>query len=107
MAMKFGKPTKTQGKKTIEWNNARDRLKKLFLAKQITSCEICGESWESADLGFAHTKKRRHIEDDEIFEVALLCNFPCHNDLEKLPEYLMTEKIRIRLILSNHDLHLI
>ena len=92
--MKFGKPKTNHGKKSAEWNNARERLKKLFQSKQLTSCEICDESWEHANLSFAHSKKRRHIEGNELFEVILCCIHPCHDKLERLPEYEMTEKVR-------------
>lgn len=50
-------------------------------------------SWEDAELGFAHSKKRRHIEGDELYEVALLCNYPCHREIELLPEHEMTERV--------------
>lgn len=96
MNVRFGKPAKTQGRRTQEWNRGRDRIKQLFLKRGITHCEVCGASWENAELGFAHSKKRRHIDTDngELFEVALLCNYPCHREIEELPEWEMTERIR-------------
>ena len=94
--MKFGKPKKSsQGKKTQQWNAAREQLKALFKSRGITFCEKCGKDWTDADLGFAHSKTRQFIVGNEIFEVALLCNYPCHHELEMLrPGYLMTEAIK-------------
>lgn len=87
---------KRLGKRGREWENARRRLKKKFFELGIDFCEICGSRF---GLSFAHSKKRRHIEGDELTEVALVCIHPCHAELERLPEPEMTAKVRS--IISN------
>lgn len=69
------------GKKTREWNKIRAELKKRFLSVGITRCEMCGKD---NMLSFAHRKKRRFCDEDELHVCALLCN-PCHDKLEALP----------------------
>lgn len=66
------------GKKVLEWQEIREQLKKEFAEKNITSCELkfegCTGNWA---LGFCHSKKRRFIEGNEIYEVILACS-SCH-----------------------------
>jgi len=62
---------KRAGKKTNQWTSARKKLKKIFEAKGITRCELCGSDF---GLSFAHSKKRRFITtESDLMEVALLC----------------------------------
>lgn len=79
------------GKKGLVWEATRKRLKVRFEAAGITRCEVCGSGWA---LGFAHRKKRANITTQEELEiVALLCNSPCHDALEILPESEMGERV--------------
>lgn len=85
---------KRSGKKTKAWDAERAKLKVRFAAVGITECELrLAGCWKTNTLGFAHSKKRRHIQGDEIREVALLCN-SCHDVVERLAEAEMTEAIR-------------
>jgi hypothetical protein len=67
------------GKKTDKWNRVRAKLKQRFESAGIVRCEICNGNF---GLSFAHSKKRRLIvSDEELEEVALLCQ-PCHEKIE-------------------------
>jgi len=79
-----------RGKKVKAWDACRARLKKRFEAAGITTCEVCGTD---SFLSFAHSKKRRHIQGDELSECALLC-IPCHQIAEVLPHAEMAALIR-------------
>jgi hypothetical protein len=77
------------GKKTREWTNARNKLKKEFQHKQIERCELCGSEF---GRGFAHRFKRRFITTlQELKTVVLLCNEPCHNRVERMSHKDMKE----------------
>lgn len=57
----------------------RAKLKEKFERLGITRCELC---FGTFGLAFAHSKKRRFIlTDEELEEVALLCQ-PCHEKIE-------------------------
>lgn len=62
---------------------------------EITWCEICGRNW-GGPLGFsfAHSKKQRLIEGDEIFEVIHICTQPCHVELDQLSHDEMYNKVK-------------
>ena len=65
---------------------AKKYLKNKFLEMGVTSCELHWphHCWHTEGLSWAHSKKRRFIQGDEIYEVALLC--PIAHDLaENLP----------------------
>lgn len=84
--MIYSKPAKHKKKDKVKiWDKIRAELKIQFDAWGITFCEICKSSW---NLSFAHSKKRRNIIGDEIYEVALLC-VPCHMEIEKLGQVKM------------------
>lgn len=73
------------GKKTIAWVNARARLKRKFLAAGITSCELqypdcAGDNF----LGFAHGRKRRHLQDGELESLVILACNNCHDRIERM-----------------------
>ena len=75
-----------KGKRTREWDNVRAELKIEFEARDITRCELrLPGCWRDNALGFAHTKKRRNLEGDDIRRVVLACN-PCHDRVEFLGE---------------------
>ncbi len=90
-----------KGRKTNEWDNARAWLKIQFNRVGIRTCELryAGCAFDNY-LGFAHSKKRRNITGDEMYEVALLCNF-CHEVAERLPEAEMTILIK-QIIAARH-----
>jgi len=84
--VKMPTPMKQVGKKTKTWVEVRDMLKAKFHHAGITECElklnnIC---WKDNALGFAHSKKRRKLEEGDITMVALLCQ-PCHMEIEYNP----------------------
>ena len=92
-------PLKKRGKKVRQWEDARAKLKALFLEKGVTCCELTelvgrrAECWRNNSLSFAHSKKRRNIIGDEIYEVVLACNI-CHSTIESKPESEMTQIVR-------------
>lgn len=73
------------GKKTLEWMRVRARLKRKFAALGITACELgyigC---WKDEALGFAHGRKRRHLQGNEIEDLVILACGPCHDRIETL-----------------------
>ncbi len=80
------KPMKKAGKKTKAWDAARAKLKTAFERAGITVCELKFPGcWRDNALGFAHSKRRRHIVGAEIYEVILCCN-PCHDALDCRPD---------------------
>jgi len=85
------------GKKTKQWNSARTIIKRRFEAVGITTCELQGKLKHDCGidnyLGFAHSKKRRHITGNDLFEVALLC-LNAHEIVERLPEAQMTAMVK-------------
>lgn len=94
---------KRRGKKTIEWEAARAKLKQQFLHMGVTTCEFpyphyC---WRDNGLSFAHSKKRRYIKGKEIYEVALLCPI-AHEIVERLPQSEMCDIVRS--IIRNRNL---
>lgn len=78
------------GRKTIAWANARARLKRKFQAMGITRCELAYPGCKQDDfLSFAHGKKRRHLQGDELETLVCLACQPCHQQIERLPEWAM------------------
>lgn len=82
------------GRKTLEWDQERARLKIEFEQMGVTECELRypGTCWHDYALGFAHSKKRRFLKRHELKHVILCCN-PCHNILESLPHDLMEVEV--------------
>ena len=76
------------GKKTKEWDNAKRKLKALFADSGITYCETCGTGF---GLSWSHSRKRRHIVGNELYEVILQC-LRCHQKFEADPN--LTDKVR-------------
>jgi hypothetical protein len=90
--VKKPKRLKAKGKKVDAWEATRKELIPRFQAAGITSCELRYDGcWKNNALSFAHSKKRRHIEAQELWEVCLCC-VPCHQVLENRPD--MTEIVR-------------
>jgi hypothetical protein len=74
------------GKRTKEWDRVRAKLKKEFAAKGITTCELKYEGCKNDDwLSFAHGRKRRKLEGDELKTLTILACNPCHDRVEFLP----------------------
>jgi len=75
------------GRKTKAWKKILPKLKKEFMAKDITSCELRLDGcWINNALGFAHRHKRDwyNTEPDllgSFDQVILSCN-PCHQKIE-------------------------
>lgn len=92
--LRRGKSLSRRGKKVKLWEGIRSQLKRRFTAAGILTCELKYPGcWFDNGLGFAHSKKRRHIQGEEIREVALLCNH-CHGVAERLPEAKMAVLVR-------------
>lgn len=90
--LKTNKPRRVLwvGPKTRAWINARARLKKKFAAMGITSCELGYEGCKHDDyLSFAHGKKRRHLQGDELETLVILACQNCHSRIERIPEAAM------------------
>lgn len=86
------KAMKRRGEKTDTWEKERNELKARFERAGITHCELRYEGcWHNNALSFAHSKKRRKIEGDELSETCLCC-VPCHMILENKKD--MTEIVR-------------
>lgn len=80
------------GKKTDEWNKVRRILKIQFAKVGITTCELTWDGcYKDNLLGFAHAKKRRNLEPEELKIAILVCNC-CHDKLDTRP-HVETEKI--------------
>ncbi len=94
--MQIGKSSKKKtgkkiepGKKTLEWDEAREKLKEQFDDWGITSCELQMEGcWKRNGLSFAHIDKRKNLLPGELMSVILAC-VPCHQKIEKLPSQKM------------------
>lgn len=78
------------GKATKEWNAVRRRLKVQYEAAGITECEL-GYPGCTRDnfLSFAHGRKRRHLQGDELEKLVCLACLNCHERIERLPESAM------------------
>jgi len=82
-----------KGKKTLEWEQIRKKLKVEFEKRDITSCELrLAGCWINNALSFAHIDKRRFLSADQLRIVVLAC-VPCHSLIEAWPR----EKMRIYL----------
>jgi hypothetical protein len=73
-----------RGKKTIEWDRLRPKLKQRFAAIHLVTCEFRFEGcWKYTGLTFAHAKKRRFLTPEELEVVALAC-INCHMILDAM-----------------------
>lgn len=85
-AMKRGTKRLKAGKKSKEWMAVRRRLKIQFEAQGITGCELRYEGcFGEGALGFAHGRKRRHLQGDELETLTILSCNHCHDRIEYLP----------------------
>lgn len=75
------------GRRMNEWSKVRRKLSLDFASKGITSCELGYEGcWREKALGWAHGRKRRHLQGDELTALVILACNPCHDKIERLPE---------------------
>ena len=86
--------------KTANWSKQRAKLKKIYEAKGITSCELGFEGcWRDNALSFAHRHKRYFYSTDpellgEFEQTLLTCN-SCHGQIEY--DRSLTEEVFERL----------
>ena len=75
------KPVKqTKISKVDNWNSIRKELKQEFEDMGVTTCELkLPDCFKNNFLSFAHTVKRRDVED--LKRVALACQ-NCHHKVE-------------------------
>jgi hypothetical protein len=74
------------GRKVKAWEATRRELKVKYAAMGITSCELRYEGCKRDDwLSFAHGRKRRKLEGDELSTLTILACTPCHAKIEFLP----------------------
>ena len=73
------------GKKTAANKRANAKLKREFEKQGITSCEL-GYLGCTRDefLSWAHGKKRRKLEGDELETLVILACVNCHNRIEAM-----------------------
>lgn len=66
-----------------DWKIERAKLKKEYLKKGITSCELKLKGcWGDNALGFAHRYKRRDPRCEHTFAGTILACNPCHHQIE-------------------------
>lgn len=71
------------GKKGSAWIKVRKELKKRFEWAGITTCELKMRGcWFNDGLSFCHSKKRRKMQDLDIWRVCLGC-LHCHGILDE------------------------
>lgn len=81
------------GRKGNEWLVARAWLKRHFRYAGIVTCEArLAGCWFDNALSFAHCRKRRKLQEGEIYHVALLCT-PCHDFYERMAHDAMHDSI--------------
>jgi hypothetical protein len=87
MAAKRGLGIKlVAGKKTKEWDRVRAELKVEYEAMGITSCELGYDGCKRDDwLSFAHGRKRRKLQGDELKTLTILSCTVCHERIERMP----------------------
>lgn len=90
------------GRRTKDWIKVRRELSTEFAARGITSCELKMEGcWGEGALGFAHGRKRRHLEGDELKTLTILACNPCHDKIEcLLPEEMLTT---VESVIANRE----
>jgi hypothetical protein len=83
-----------KGKKTLAWEKTRAKLKVVFEAAGITTCEVGAEQCCVDNLlGFMHRLKRRNITTQQELETVALGCWNCHSILERMPERRMFDVI--------------
>jgi hypothetical protein len=79
------------GRRTNDWIKIRRKLKVQYEAAGITQCELGYEGCKRDTwLSFAHGRKRRHLQGDELETLTILCCTCCHDKIEYLkPEEML------------------
>lgn len=73
------------GKKTLANMKANARLKREFEAKGMTTCELGYPNRTRDDfLSWAHGKKRRKLQGDELTTCVILACINCHEVIERM-----------------------
>jgi hypothetical protein len=73
------------GKKTRANMKANAKLKREFEAKGITRCELGYPGCTKDDfLSWAHGKKRRKLQGDELTSCVILACINCHDVIERM-----------------------
>lgn len=81
--MKRSSITKGQGKKTRANRAANAKLKLQFGKQGITSCELGYPGCTKTEfLSWAHGRKRRKLQGDELVTLVILACLNCHNRIE-------------------------
>lgn len=79
------RPKRWVGKKTLANMKANARLKRKFEALGITRCELNYIDCTRNDfLTWAHGKKRRKLEGDELETCVILACQNCHQRIERM-----------------------
>lgn len=91
------------GKKTAEWEAAKDLLEPAFMAVGITYCEVGAYLIEFDEyrermerhrhnffITWAHGDKRDNLVGEELLHLVVTSCVDCHNFIEKMPR----EKMR-------------
>jgi hypothetical protein len=80
------------GKKGKDWIEAKKKLKIIYAAFGITSCEVGLDGcWKNNHLTYAHRYKRSNPKTQHTFSQTLLCCLPCHMKIEYNKE--LTERL--------------
>ncbi len=83
-------PVKKSGRQTKANRASNARLKKRFTAMGIESCELGYENCTKDNfLSWAHGRKRRHLQGDELDTLVILSCLNCHTRIERMPESAM------------------
>ncbi len=86
---------KPRGKKAVKNTANNAELKKKFIELEIFQCELGYKNCTGTMmLSFAHSKKRRHFENDHDWLEAVLACTNCHWEIEKLGEEKMGQIVR-------------
>ncbi len=81
--LKRGKRLRPVGKKGKTWIDVRKQISQRFEWAGITICEFRFKGcYYDASGGFAHCRKRRKLEEGEIWHVGISC-LHCHTILDE------------------------
>lgn len=90
------------GKKSKAWAKTRRKLKQESVAQGIERCELRYEGcWGDNGLGYAHGRKRRHLQGDELKTLTILVCNSCHDKIEYLGPERMLEIVET--VIANRE----
>lgn len=85
---------KKRGKKTDQWDRIRRQLIIRFQLVGLTYCELQYQGcWRDNGLTFAHRKKRRLCDEDELHICVMACQH-CHDKVEYIGHEAMFQVIQ-------------